>query len=579
MNRGWVLLFSIAIAALAHGTVFVLAPNIYLLRTNSGLQKISRTIRIDILQEPLETTFVEPETETLASRPGSVRDLLEREDEILEAPEPPPEVPVDVQRQIERAGSEVIQREHDLSQDQSVADTVDARILEISRDAARRDIEVARRLVRPSSNRVLEKGEFPTFRYAGADPGELVGLSNLVGGTGGLRGAQGIMQESGRPLFEAGILSPDMDDAGLPSLGIEDIMAQDPIRVAIREESRHQPLDDLVSFGLDSYVNASTGEGFFRLQIMPRKGEFIDVMPKEVTFLIDASKSIVQRKLDLSVRGLERCIEQLRPQDKFNIVIFRDTPSFFQAVPTKATDEIKAAAKEFISGLLSRGATDVYAAVRDVIVDAPVRGMSDIVIVISDGRPTSGALAGRDLINTLTAENVHRTTIYTFGGGRTVNKYLLDLLAYRNKGVSLVVPRIEDIDRELPRFFARVNDPILVGLDADYGQIDEKEIYPREIPDFYLGRAVTVYGRFDPKQDKQVVMRLVGTASGQEKDVVFKADLTAPSNGDPAIARNWAFQKSYHIIGEICERGERPDLLAELNGLSQAYGIKTSYTP
>jgi hypothetical protein len=103
-------------------------------------------------------------------------------------------------------------------------------------------------------------------------------------------------------------------------------------------------------------------------------------------------------------------------------------------------------------------------------------------------------------------------------------------------------------------------------------------VFPKEIPDFYRGRAVTVYGRFDPEKDKDFSMRLTGAAGNRRKELVFRADLSKASSGDKQIARNWAFQKIYYLIGEICRVGEKPELLDEVRRLSGEYGIKTSYS-
>ncbi|MBI4556107.1 MAG: hypothetical protein HY706_00865, partial [Candidatus Hydrogenedentes bacterium] len=126
-------------------------------------------------------------------------------------------------------------------------------------------------------------------------------------------------------------------------------------------------------------------------------------------------------------------------------------------------------------------------------------------------------------------------------------------------------------------FLERVNDPLLVHLEADYGQINETEVFPKDIPDFYRGRAVTVYGRFNPAQNKEFSMRLTGQAGTRKKELVFKTNLTKAATGDAEIARNWAFRKVYFLIGEICREGETPELLAELHELSRKYNIRTSY--
>ena len=155
---------------------------------------------------------------------------------------------------------------------------------------------------------------------------------------------------------------------------------------------------------------------------------------------------------------------------------------------------------------------------------------------------------------------------------------MLDLLAYRNKGESHVVDTIDEIPKALPAFFARYQAPLLLGLRADYGRIDEASVYPRTIPDFYRDRPVTIYGRYDRLRDKDFVMRLTGRAMGQSKEVIFRANFEAAGTGDQSISRNWAFEKSYHIIGQMVTGGETPELREELRALGLRYNIRTSYS-
>jgi Ca-activated chloride channel family protein len=198
-------------------------------------------------------------------------------------------------------------------------------------------------------------------------------------------------------------------------------------------------------------------------------------------------------------------------------------------------------------------------------------------MLMSDGRSTTGVKDSRTIINALSAENAKGNSIFAFGGGKTVNHYLLDLLAYRNKGESFVTPRINDIDASIPRFFDRLKDPILMGLNANYGSVNTENVYPRELPDFFKGKAVEIYGRFDPVKDKELAMQLTGVAAAQKKEMILKANLSEAEKGDKTIAKGWAFQKIYHLIGEICRLGETPALLNQLRELSRQYGVKTSY--
>jgi len=589
MSRDSVLALSIAIALAFHGGLLALAPRLAIMRSHAERQDVVESFRVRLrdIEVPPETPE-EPEAPVneLTTRPGKIEDLLKWEDETLEPAETLIAKSVEVPRLAERLVSEVLERRHDLEPDTADLARVDAKIIEIAEETARRDIEIPRRLVSPSPMRVLSQDEFPVLRtHDDFDDQPILSIPparSLLAEPVHPPGQRTPEQETGdeqKPPYEEHVLAPEPSGPAGRELTEEKVeaVALAPVIEEVRKENPRDFIDDLVDIKLDAYFPPDEKEGFFRLRILPKEGEDIRVLPKDVTFVIDASNSIVQHKLDGTVQGAREVIAKLRPEDTFNVVIFRDTATMFQPEPVPAIEENKQAALGFLAGLESRGQTDVYNAMRPVIEMSPRSGTPGIVFLMTDGRPTTGLRDARSIINALTAENERGNTIYAFGGGNTVNRYLLDLIAYRNKGESFVSAAIPDIPEDLPKFFDKVSEPILVNLRADYGRIKEENVFPKEVPDFYKGRAVTVYGRFDPDSDNEFAMRLTGKAQADSKELIFRADLRQAASGESDIARNWAFERIYYLIGEVCRVGEKPELLAEIRELSRKYNIRTSY--
>lgn len=582
------LVASVALSLLLHAALLAASPNITLVTRQLPPRLTPETMRVRLIDEA-ELVHYEaapgPPGTGLATRPGSITDLIR---DAMAPITPPVETltqSVDVPNMDQRAAQDRLATLEPEVPPEEIQRHLDARIIEISEDAARKDIQIERRLVAPSSTRVLPEDANPLLRGT-ATPDEALLIEPLALGGGMARaGAPGERSPASidepdplKPSRESPIVEqPDNVLRGLPELPIEKVVARAPVVREIVKDSRFDFMDDTVAMRLATYVAPNEPEGYFRLQIVPKEGEALPVLPKDVTFAIDASSSILQRKLDRTARGVLRSIQGLRGEDRFNIVVFRDTATLFQPDLVPATANNKAAAEAFLKGIQSKGETNVYEGVRAVINQTPRPGVPGIVFVISDGRPTTGIRDGRMLINALTDENASRHSIYAFAGGRTVNQYLLDLLAYRNKGESSVVPQIDTMDRSLPDFFSRLNEPILVDCAADYGRIDDSGVFPKQIPDFYRGQVVTVYGRFDPKRDREFAMRLTGLAGDRKKEVVFKADLTKAAKGEDDIAKNWAFRKIYHLIGEVTRAGETPELLGQIRALARQYGIRTSY--
>ncbi len=345
----------------------------------------------------------------------------------------------------------------------------------------------------------------------------------------------------------------------------------------LRKESAYTFLDDLLDIRLDIYTPDPAQPGYFRLRILPRADAKVAPIPKSITYVIDASKSIPQHKLRAVCKGLTAALAYLRPEDSLNIVVFRDNSQALRPAPELATDALKAEAAKFLSGLEAKGETDVYQALQPLMQTAATPGHPVMVVLLTDGHPTAGIQDGRTLINSLTSDNQLRTTVFAYAGGNNVNRSLLDLLAYRNRGKAMVSDDLDHIEKDLPAFLKSVNDPLLANCRADFVNLDAGAVYPKDLTDLYAAQPIVLYGRFDAAKQERFLVRIAGRAGDTPKEVVFEAQFKDAQSSDGSVASGWAFEKAYHVIGEISRQGETPDLINELRGLSAQYGIKTSY--
>lgn len=588
-----IFVISFLIAAGIYSGLYAAAPHILLLSSNAKVQGITKIFHVDIRNDLVESRNDNPLDQALewSTRPGTIRELLNRETEML-PPLPLDErfVPAEVPELASRATDNEPVRDYDLERNSDIFQGIDTQILEIAEATARNDIEITRRLVKQVTTRILDRNELPVlggvasgvpYRIADASTPSIDDGTKTSESPSPQPDALSIMEAIDNEIWGNEVdttpgLFPGTSTLEMP---IELVAAHELVRQEIAQTSPFESMDELVDLEVSTYIDPKTGQGFFQVIIRPGKDQEIEVLPKDITFVVDASNSITQHKLNVTARGIVSSLAYLHSQDRFNIVVFRDSPTFFNDEFQKPTPEVLDSAKDFLFSLETRGSTDLYKAIGPVIAQAPRSGSPGIVVVISDGRPTGGNLAGRDLINTLSDENIHGNTIYTFGGGKTVNTYLLDLLAYRNKGTSYTTNRIDDIDEHLPRFVALLRDAILVNIRGDFGRIREETIFPKRIPDFFHGREVSLYGKFDPLKDSYMVLRLRGDAGSEHKDMILRAELSTSSTGDREIARRWAFEKVYYLIGEISRLGETPELMDALGKLSREYNISSVYQP
>jgi hypothetical protein len=346
MAHKFTLFFSTIVASALYGFLFVYAPDILLIGRNTSVDSLDERFQVKMDYVPKQQPFIaDSRTEQLSENPlETLDDLLERETELMPEIETAPIQPVEIPELQQRLDSNALNREHNFEIDESVFAGIDAQIMEIAEEDGRKDIDIARRLVQPSSDHILKPGENPVFRGNGGGAeagGNAVALDALVGKLNQLTSGTGERDPGARELAslpgegfdlieaEASLFNPDMlepDSAFSP----EDMVTPlNPALEEIQSESRFGSMDALVDVQLKTYVDASTKEGYFELKIVPDATTPIPVLPRDVTFVIDASNSIVQRKLQLTARGVQNCLALLRPEDHFNVIIFRDSPTLF----------------------------------------------------------------------------------------------------------------------------------------------------------------------------------------------------------------------------------------------------------
>lgn len=583
-SRRTILALSTGLTLALYAVLLWSAPWVTLMENDRLPPRISNLFQVDFLESAAEAAVQGPRRPAeglpraeLSSAFGEAPGTLPVEDTLAAPPVPTPQL-------TERMGAEALERPYDLAPEPDRLRSVDARILEIAEETARKDLDIARRLIRPSPEFVLPEGALPALRSRDAAP-EDIALEPVRLGPGLLvqpletPGEQAAPGAAPTPSFDPQVFTPPAEAVEVvPQL--EQAALQAPVQreaEKAREESDFTFMDDLVDIRLETYMPSADEPGYFRLRILPRTDATIEVAPKDVTFILDASRSMQQRKLDLAARGVTDALDRLRPGDRFNILIFRDAVSSFREAAVPATPENLDEAREFLTGVESRGQTDVYKALLPVAQIQPRDNLPGIILLVTDGNPTTGVRDSREIINMVTGANALRNNIFAYGAGGAVNRYLLDLLAYRNKGEARVSEDIQDARKDLGAFVTEFSDPLLVNLQADYGRIPEEEVYPRVIPDFYRGRPITLYGRYNPADDRIFVARITGRNGETVKEMLFRADLGKAEKGSRDVSRGWAFAKAYHLIGEISQQGELPELLDELKRLSSKYSIRTIY--
>lgn len=341
--------------------------------------------------------------------------------------------------------------------------------------------------------------------------------------------------------------------------------------------AKYEALDAFLDIDVYTYQDPKTSAKYFMINIFPKPGQKpFKVIPKEILFTIDASLSISRDRLDEVKRGMQYCLAHLNKGDVFNVLAFKDKTISFSPVSVPATPETLRAADRFVSGLTASEQTDVYSAFRKIVDLPPARIPSDVML-ISDGRPTHGLVDSREVINSTTQINRKLRPVFAFSGGARVNRYLLDFIAYQNRGWSEYIRNYYDIHHGLAKFYDKIKDPIFLNLRYRLNGLEEREVFPKSLPDFYANAEFTLYGSY--KDEDNFSMQFLGDVDGKTKELIFTRSLSQAKPGTQEIMKGYAFNKIYYLISRMTTEGRNPAILKEIHELSRRYGITTPYSP
>jgi len=575
-----VLSVTIGVSLLLHVGLLLVSANLYLKSHAELGREAARLFKVEV-------TRMIPEAPPIPPPPAP--DVIESIEEILseEAVLEPPEITqsADLADRIaeqtrDKARIEYLPRERMEDVSEQAAETVDLKVVALGREAFDEGLGPRRRQVAPGGGVIVPPGALPAWSVPGVAG---TGRTERTGPDIAVRETQAAAERAEDVARKVAAEEPGLAELHgklaqserlLPELALPiDVLPAFEERESVR---KYESLDDLLEIELYAYRPAGSA-GYFMVRIGVRADAQPSVLPKDIVFVLDSSKSMGAVKLNEGRKAIRKCLDHLNPYDRFNVVAFSKEPVFFADVLVDATPANKAAADRFMRRLVSGGQTDVYAALQPLVRRASRQNASHIILLFSDGKSTVGDLDSRKIINQLTELNrsAARASIYAFGGGSGVNRYLLDLLALRNKGASEVTRVVSRIDIDMPAFYERLRDPILTDVAANYGGLDLDEIFPRRLPDFYLGSDITVFGRFDSEQ--QFSMRLTGVVNGVRKELVFSRRFDSAIQADEDTARLWATRKAYHVIEQICAQGPLPEFVNQLSLLNSQYGVRTAY--
>jgi len=376
------------------------------------------------------------------------------------------------------------------------------------------------------------------------------------------------------PTHQMEITRPDATHS-VAKLSLRDVARPDDLRLLYSTDASP------VGLNVISYKPDEHDDGYFVLLATPEaRTERSAHVAKTMVYLCDRSGSMSGEKIQQAKAALQFLVRQLEPGDTFNIVAYDSEVEAFRPELQRVTPETLRAASAWVDGINAGGGTNIDGALRTGLRMLNDSSRPNYVIFLTDGQPTSGETQEARIIANAAQENRVRARTFAFGIGFDVNARLLDKIAREMRGQSVYVRPNENIEAPVSNLYAKIGSPMMTDVAVDI-QIDggaTSRVYPRQMPDLFRGDQLVLVGRY--RQPGAARIRLSGMTAGKKQELTYNATFagTSPGETNAFVARLWATRRIGEIIDDLDLHGRNQELIEELVGLSQRYGILTPYT-
>ncbi|MEO0340279.1 MAG: VIT domain-containing protein [Bacteroidota bacterium] len=344
-----------------------------------------------------------------------------------------------------------------------------------------------------------------------------------------------------------------------------------------------QPGDDfIVDYTLDDN-SIETGlllyegeeENFFLSMIQPTRPDVpYFPPPREYIFIMDVSGSMRGEPIEVSKWLISNLLTDLNPEDKFNIVFFASSSATFAPNSLPVTDENIGMALQMIDDITGGGGTRLLPAMEKALEMGGTEDYSRTFVILTDGYVTVEKEAFELIRN-----NLNEANFFAFGIGRSVNRYIIEGMAYVGEGEAFVATDFADANTMAATFKSYIEKPVLTNIEALFSGIDVYDVEPLTIPDVFAERPIIIYGKYNKPANGTIT--LTGDyGGGLISNTLSFQDYTTDVEENIALKYLWA-RKKIRLMSDYGIASNESDTLSieeEITRLGLKYNLVTEYT-
>ncbi len=313
-------------------------------------------------------------------------------------------------------------------------------------------------------------------------------------------------------------------------------------------------------------------EKFFLTMVQPPSNiSEVEIPAREYIFVMDVSGSMRGFPISVSKNLMKDLVANLRPTDKFNIMLFAGGSQLMSQISIAATQLNLMKAFNFIDSPQGGGSTRLLPALQKAI-DLPTAEEinSRSIVVITDGY----VHVERETFK-LISQNLNKSNLFAFGIGSSVNRHLIEGMAHSGRGEAFVVTDQQYAKKEATKFRKYIQTPLLTNINVQYSGFDTYDVIPFSFPDLLAERPLFIFGKYKGRAKGSI--KITGSQGNKKysNDIRIHENLVNGQNSP--IRYLWAREK-IRWLNDLNGLSTSTDDVKELTQLGLDYNLLTKYT-
>ncbi len=328
------------------------------------------------------------------------------------------------------------------------------------------------------------------------------------------------------------------------------------------------PTDDALPRGA-VFEEEWDGARYLLLTLFPPTGPAAERvrLPREIVYVIDTSGSMQGLSIEQARRALLLALDRLRPDERFNVIQFNRTADSLFPSARPVTPDTRARARSWVAGLTANGGTQMRGALETALVGSDDPRLVRQVVFLTDGSVGNEA----ELFGVI-RQRLGDTRLFTVGIGSAPNGHFMTKAAEFGHGTFTYVGDVREVEEKMAKLFARLESPVLTGIEVRWPEGAAVEAWPPRVPDLYLGEPIVLSARLSGLAADVVV-------TGRRNRREWKVSLPLDGRGGGAgMGVLWARRKIESLLDSIHDGAPAEEVRAQVVALGLEHHLVTKHT-